>query len=174
MKYSVRVQQRVFQVEIEGRSPDYVLTIDGERFEVNAGDLGDASLLTMLLNGKSVLAHTRAADRHRGLYDVSITGAYRRLEVLDELASVSQAARGAGHAGPFVLEAPMPGVVVAIRVKEGDIVEAGTPLVVMEAMKMQNELASEVAGTVKELRVELHQAVESGYELLVIEPARPT
>ena len=86
MKFVVRVQQHVFQVEISGRAPDYDLVVDGRPLRVNATSLGDESLLTMLLDNRSTLAHTRIADVRRGLYDVSIGGKYRRLEVLDELA----------------------------------------------------------------------------------------
>ena len=69
----------------------------------------------------------------------------------------------------FVLAAPMPGLVVELRVAPGDAVQVGQPLVVMEAMKMQNELVSEAPGVVREVRVRLQQAVESGTELVVIE-----
>lgn len=169
MKYSVRVQGREFQVDIQGDGPAYRITIDGRPFEVNACSLGDDALLTMLLDNESHLAHTRIADARRGLVDVAIGGKYRRLEVLDELAAATAHAAGTNHQGRFVLEAPMPGLVVALRVKPGDVVEAGTPLVVMEAMKMQNELVSEAAGVVREVRVRLQQAVESGAELVVIE-----
>jgi len=169
MKYVVRVQQREFAVDIQGRAPHYELSIDGRNFRVDAANLGHESLLTMLLDNRSLLAHTRLADAGRGLYDVSIGGKYRRLEVLDELASAAQHQREAASQGRFVLEAPMPGVVVAVHVQPGDVVQPGSPLVVMEAMKMQNELASEVAGTVREVRAAENQAVESGAELVVIE-----
>ena len=169
MKYTVRLQHRVFQVEITGAPPAYELAIDGERFQVDAANLGDDSLLTMLLNGESVLAHTRHVDSRRDQFDVSIGGKYLRLEVLDELTSATYKSQEEKARGRFVLEAPMPGQIVAVRVQVGDHVHAGTPLVVMEAMKMQNELASEVAGVVREVRARVDQAVDSGYELLVIE-----
>jgi biotin carboxyl carrier protein len=169
MKYSVRVQGRAFAVEIAGEAPRYDITIDGRTFKVDAADLGDEALLTMLMDHESHLAHTRVADARRGMVDVSIGGKYRRLEVLDELTAVTQ--HRADDAGPerFVLAAPMPGLVVALHCAPGDAVRAGSPLVVMEAMKMQNELVSDVDGVVREVRVQLHQAVESGMELVVIE-----
>jgi len=169
MKYTVRVQGREYQVEIEGDRPGYRMTIDGRSFEVDASDLGDDALLTMILDHKSHLAHTRVADERRGLVDVSIAGKYRRLEVLDELAAARAHAADKNHHGRFVLAAPMPGLVVELRVAPGDAVQVGQPLVVMEAMKMQNELVSEAPGVVREVRVRLQQAVESGTELVVIE-----
>lgn len=169
MKYVVRSGGREYRVEIRGETPRFALTIDGRDFEVDAADLGDDSLLTMLLDHQSLLAHTRIADPRRGLVDVSIGGKYRRLEVVDELTSATQESSAAGSPGRFVLEAPMPGLVVAIRVHPGDAVQPGTPLIVMEAMKMQNELLSEVQGIVRDVRVREDQAVESGAELVVIE-----
>ena len=169
MKYIVRVPGREYQVEIAGDGPGYRITIDGRSFQVDASNLGDDALLNMILDNESHLAHTRVADARRGLVDVSIAGKYRRLEVLDELAAARAHAADKDHQGRFVLAAPMPGLVVALLVKPGDTVQVGQPLVVMEAMKMQNELVSEAPGVVREVRVRLQQAVESGTELVVIE-----
>jgi biotin carboxyl carrier protein len=169
MKFTVRSSGRTWDVVVDGEAPRYRVTIDGRTFDVDAADLGDKSLLTMLLDQRSVLAHTRTADAKRGLYDVSIDGKYRRLEVLDALAQASRSTDAAGARTGFELEAPMPGLVVALRVQPGDRVEAGAPLVVMEAMKMQNELVAESGGTVREVRVAIGQAVESGATLVVVD-----
>jgi biotin carboxyl carrier protein len=169
MKFIVRVQERAFEVEVARHADGWDVRVDGEHFPVDASHLGDASLLTMLIAGRSVLAHTRVADPRRGLFDVSIGGHSRRVEVLDPLAAATQAAKRAAASGRVALEAPMPGLVVAVRVQPGDTVQPGTPLIVMEAMKMQNELASEVAGLVREVHATVGLAVESGTELVVIE-----
>lgn len=171
MRFTVRAGGGVWEVDVAGDAPHYTLTIDGRQFQVDATNLGDESLLTMLLDQRSVLAHTRAADARRGLYDVSIDGKYRRLEVLDALAAASRGADIAVARSGFELEAPMPGLVVAVQVAPGDRVEAGSPLVVMEAMKMQNELVAESAGTVREVRVAVGHAVESGATLVVVDAA---
>lgn len=168
MKFTVRAGKDAWDVEIEGEAPRYAITIDGQRFEVDAADLGDTALMTMLLDHHSVLAHTRVADARRSTYDISIDGKYRRVEVLDALASASRQAGGATERSGFDLEAPMPGLVVAVRVQAGDRVEAGASLVIMEAMKMQNELVAEAAGVVREVRVTVGQAVESGATLIVV------
>lgn len=169
MKYAVRAAGRTWQVEITGEAPHYLLAIDGRRFEVDAMRLGDDSLLTLLFDHESVLAHTRLADPKKGLVDVAIGGKYRRLEVLDELTLASRTATAGEKTGRTILEAPMPGLVVTVRVKAGDKVEAGTPLVVMEAMKMQNELVAEAPGIVREVRAVVGLAVESGAELVVLD-----
>lgn len=169
MKFVVRVQQRSFEVHVGGRAPGYELTIDGRVFRVDAADLGDTSLLTMLLDQESFLAHTRVADAQRGLYDVSIAGKYRRLEVLDALASATQERAEAAAGGRCVVTAPMPGLVVAVHVRPGDAVQIGTPLVVIEAMKMQNELKSPKPGLVVSLAAREGATVATGEVLAVIE-----
>jgi len=66
------------------------------------------------------------------------------------------------------LVAPMPGLVVSIKVAPGDTVTAGTPLLIMEAMKMQNELSAEAAGVVEHILVVPRQSVESGQTLITL------
>jgi biotin carboxyl carrier protein len=72
------------------------------------------------------------------------------------------------HTGPLKLTAPMPGKIVKVLVGPGDTVEAGRGVLVMEAMKMENELKAARAGTIQEIRVKEGQAVEMGALLLVI------
>ena len=74
----------------------------------------------------------------------------------------------AAHKGPLKLMAPMPGKIVKVLVHVGDKVEAGAGVLVMEAMKMENELKTSRAGTVQEIRVREGQAVEMGAVLLVV------
>lgn len=72
------------------------------------------------------------------------------------------------HRGPHKMTAPMPGKIVKVLVKPGETVEAGRGLVVMEAMKMENELKTPRTGTVREIMVEEGQAVEVGALLLIV------
>jgi propionyl-CoA carboxylase alpha chain len=74
------------------------------------------------------------------------------------------------EAAPGGLNAPMPGVIIDVRVKVGQHVEAGETLVVMEAMKMEHVIAAPSAGTVGEVFVTLTQQVDNGAVLLTIEP----
>ena len=94
-----------------------------------------------------------------------------RAEVLDEaharLAQVASA-RGGGHVRRE-LKAPMPGLVVKVLAQTGDSVEAGQPLVVLQAMKMENELSLPRGGTVSSVGVAAGQTVEAGQVLAVIE-----
>ena len=169
MKYQVRAQERQFEVEVDGEAPHYFLRIDGRPATVDASTLGDRSLLSLLLDHVSYLAHVVPASSALGTFDVSIGGKQVRIRVLDELAAMAQQMHAPPVQGSVVLRSPMPGLVIDVRVRPGDRVRAGSPLVVIEAMKMQNELASEVTGTVREVQAQLNQAVESGAVLVVIE-----
>jgi biotin carboxyl carrier protein len=169
MKYQVRHGQRSFEVEIHGEPPHYTLSIDGHEAHADAATLGDDSLLSILLENVSFLAHAVPAGTSRGRLEVSIAGKSCTFDVLDELSAMAQQMHAPQAQGRVVLESPMPGMVVGIRVSPGERVEPGTPLVVVEAMKMQNELASEVHGVVHEVPARLNQPVESGAPLIVIE-----
>ena len=80
------------------------------------------------------------------------------------------AARSAGHGGggSGLVAAPMPGKVIAVLVAEGDAVEAGQPLVLVEAMKMETTLAAEIAGTVRRVGVQPGQLVDAGQVLVEV------
>jgi pyruvate carboxylase subunit B len=90
------------------------------------------------------------------------------VEALDERRRAIQELTGAAsaNAGPAPLIAPMPGLVVKVNVKPGDQVQSGQPLVVMEAMKMENELRSVSTGVVSAVRVQPGAAVEKGVVLV--------
>jgi biotin carboxyl carrier protein len=109
----------------------------------------------------------RASDE----VEVNIGGVGYRAEVLDEaharLAQVT-AGRGASH-GRRDLKAPMPGLVVKVLVESGAIIEAGQPLVVLQAMKMENELSLPRGGTVSTVTVAPGQTVEAGQVLATID-----
>ena len=168
MKYVVSWQDRTWEVEVTGSLPEYCVRIDGKEYPVDVHTLGDPSMLSVLLNHTSFLTHVIPAASSRGHWEVSIGGKFARIEVLDELSSMAKHMRAEQNGGSYVLLAPMPGLIVDIKVQTGDHVEVGTPLIVMEAMKMQNELTSETAGIVQEIHASKQDAVESGAKLLEI------
>jgi biotin carboxyl carrier protein len=103
---------------------------------------------------------------------VRLGGAAYELSVLDEVrARTRRPERAAAAGGAAALRAPMPGLIVEIKAAVGDRLAAGQPLVVMEAMKMQNELASPGEGVVEQLHVSPGQTVESGQILITLAPA---
>ena len=90
------------------------------------------------------------------------------IRVQDEISKALSTVGGARAVGPSEVVAPMPGVVVSIPVREGDEVAQGQPVIVVEAMKMQNSLTSSVAGTIKSIKVSPGTSVEKNQVLLTI------
>jgi pyruvate carboxylase subunit B len=112
----------------------------------------------------------RAGDA-RGRHTLWLVGFRFETEALDERARAIRELTGAaaGASGPAPILAPMPGMIVRIAARVGDQVEPGQGLVVMEAMKMENELRATTAGTVRAVLVEPGTAVEKGAVLLELE-----
>jgi pyruvate carboxylase subunit B len=107
----------------------------------------------------------------KGRYTLDIDGHRYKVEALGERARTIQelAARSAPPAGPAPVIAPMPGLVVRVNVAVGDTVTAGQGVLVMEAMKMENELRATAAATVKAIRVSSGTVVEKGTILVELE-----
>jgi pyruvate carboxylase subunit B len=97
-------------------------------------------------------------------------GRHYDVEVLDELlAAVRQAEDTTVETGAYTVASPMPGLILEVKVEVGDEVSSGSTVVVMEAMKMQNELVTEVDGVVKEILVAPKETVDSQTPLVLIE-----
>ncbi len=157
--------------------------MNGERVTVDLGSNGievdgipvsahleeiDGTPIYLLTIGGTL--HRLAVQRGGGRGRFSIWSDAHRFEVeaLDERRRAIQEMAGGASAnqGPKPLVAPMPGLVVRINVKPGDEVQAGQALVVMEAMKMENELRSPSSGSVEAIRVQPGAAVEKGAVLI--------
>jgi acetyl/propionyl-CoA carboxylase alpha subunit len=161
--FEVASGERSLRLEVSGGDGRYRVNVDGRDLECDARDVGHA-FLSLLVQGRS---HDVGLLGFGGRYTASLGGEQLQVEL-------AEAARGAvaprrGPAGPTGLLAPMPGRLVRILVAEGQEVRAGEGLVVMEAMKMENELRSPRAGRVRELHVRERQAVETGALLVTVE-----
>jgi acetyl/propionyl-CoA carboxylase alpha subunit len=166
MLYHVTIGTRTFRIEL-----------DGGRVRVDDDDIGSVEILA--LPGTPVrhlLADGRAAAivAHRdgdGAWDLHVDGWPLRAAVLDERTRAIRAMTGRGAAahGPKPVRAPMPGLIVRIDVAAGESVKAGQGVVVMEAMKMENELKADGSGLVARVLVAAGQAVEKGAVLVEFE-----
>jgi len=159
VKYTVEIGGRSIMVEVDGGD----LRVDGR--PVGAALMG-AGVVRRLVRGRTsreFVAGVLEDGRWRLL-----AGGYRlEPDVLDARAQAVRAgARGRGPRQAGTLTAPMPGLVVRVLVREGDEVEAGRGLVVLEAMKMENELKAPGAGTVRTVHVKPGAAVERGTPLV--------
>ena len=145
----------------------YRVTVDGEAHEVSA-TFPEPGVISM---GCGERRWETDVVRTEGGASVTVRGRVYDLAVVDER-QIALAALGLGGAGAAdnVVSTSMPGKVVALLVSEGDAVEEGQGVVVVEAMKMENELKAAVAGTVSSVAVAVGDAVEGGAPLITIEP----
>ena len=165
MKYTVILDGQSVEVEIDG---DHV-TVAGQVYAASLGTIPGTPLRQLLLDGRpSTLA---IESLGRGRWALAPGGERWEVEVLDERARHIQSLSGGVDRPPVsqVLKAPMPGLVLRVHVAPGQQVVAGAGLVVLEAMKMENELKSATAAVVRSVRVQPGEAVEKGQILVEFE-----
>jgi len=131
----------------------------------------EGSPVRMVKIGTHVYRVVAQRRQGRGRYTLWVDGYRFESEALDERTRAIRdlSAASAGPSGPAPIVAPMPGLIVRVSVKPGDRVEAGQGVVVMEAMKMENELRATAPGTVKSVEVSAGTAVEKGALLVALE-----
>jgi biotin carboxyl carrier protein len=150
-------------VTIERRNGVHVVEVGDVRYEVDCHKL-EGDFYSILTGGKSYEVSVEAT---RDGYRVRHGASEQLVTLTDPGRQAREGLRAAD--GPQPVLSVMPGKVVRLMVAEGDQVEAGQGVVVVEAMKMENEIAAPKAGRVLSISVRPDQAVESGAELLVIE-----
>ena len=163
MKYSVTVGERTVEVEVRG---DTVL-VDGEPIGARLTAIPRTPLRQLSLDGR---ARTFAMLRAPEGWTVQFAGEAWAVSVVDERTRQLRELTGQGKRGGAggVVKAPMPGLVLRVEVEVGQRVEVGMGVVVLEAMKMENEIRAPGAGVVTAVRVSAGQAVEKGAPLLEI------
>jgi biotin carboxyl carrier protein len=165
MKRIVRIGSRLIPVE-------WTRAGDRVTFRVSGDDPREASILEVEPGVYSVLLGSYTLEARvsllNGEYLVNVRGRQVALQVIDPRESAFGARTGAGE-GRISIKAPMPGKVVRVLVNGGDEVSAGQGLVVVEAMKMQNELRSPKTGRVVSIDACETQAVTAGQVLAVVE-----
>jgi acetyl/propionyl-CoA carboxylase alpha subunit len=169
MIYYARLKDGESKVHIQKDGDNYSCSIDEKVFAADASLIDGPTAISLIVNKK---CYEVIITRSGRVFTVSTGGDEFEIELFDELERRSQAAAGEmADSGAEEIKAPMPGVVVSVEVSKGDAVEAGTPVVIVEAMKMQNELATLGGGKVKDILVNAGDVVESRQTLLVIERA---
>ena len=144
----------------------YAVTLDGHTFELDSLVLPHGAV-SMIVEGQSFSVEF---DEKGDEVSVLLRGQLTRFDVADERKLRMRAATaGFTVEGKQTITAPMPGKIVKLFVKVGDVVTEGQGLVVVEAMKMENELKAPKAGTVTEIITKEGATVENGAPLLVVE-----
>ena len=160
MTYVVQLNDQRHTVSIEPDGVQY------ENEPTARGELSDieGSPVRMVKLGTHVYRVVAEKRQGRGRYTLWVDGYRFEVEALDERTRAIRdlSAANAAPTGPAPIIAPMPGLIVRVNVSVGDRVEAGQGIVVMEAMKMENELRATAPGTVQTIEVAAGTAVEKG------------
>jgi biotin carboxyl carrier protein len=168
-KYQLTLGDETHELEVEEHEGHYRVRLGDTWHALELQRIGDSARYSVLIDRKPVDAF--AVESPQGFH---IVIGPRMFAIT--LPGPSRRPRGAGPAdvdattggGEWVLTSPMAGVIQEVRVQPGDEVEAGQVVIVIEAMKMQNDLHARRAGTVKAVYVSAGQRVEQGAKLLVV------
>ena len=162
MKYLATIGDHTFEIEINAEGE---ILADGHLLAVDFQSVADQPVYSLLLDGESFEANVSSAEQH---IEVLLRGHLFVVTVEDERQRRLRESTAGGplQEGEYNLTAPMPGLVVAVPVGEGQEVEQGQNLVILESMKMQNELKAPRPGTVGRIRVGPGDSVEQNQILL--------
>ena len=155
-----------FKVEILEDGPVKKVSVNGKIYDVDYNEGGD-SIDSIILNNKS--HGVQITNIRDDMYEVKNKGDYFQVQVIDELKKMRLSRIQSVAVGRQVITAQMPGVILKVNVKPGDEVKAGTPLCVLVAMKMENEIRSPIDGVVKEVYIENGDKVAVNDKMLVVE-----
>ena len=178
MKYSVRIGDTIHEVEVDGTR----VLVDGVALDADlaavgggGGGGGGATPLYHLLLGGASWTVTAQLLEGPGRWALGMAGERIEVTVEDERdrAKPPQGRTGGAVGGGGTVRAPMPGLVLRVEVAEGQRVDAGAGLVVVEAMKMENELRAGRAAVVQKVHVAVGQAVEKGAPLVTLASPEP-
>ncbi|HKR55970.1 MAG TPA: biotin/lipoyl-containing protein [Gemmatimonadales bacterium] len=171
MKYFVTLRSRTYEIDVGGGR----VTVDGEPFEAHLAAVPGTPLYHLLLGGHSWTVAAQSLDGVAPLrWALGAVGERFEVEAVDDRTRQIQALTGRAKtpAGGGVVKAPMPGLVVRVEVREGQVVKVGEGLVVVEAMKMENELRAPRPGVVETVHVAAGQTVDKGASLITLAPVQ--
>ena len=168
MTMDIAIGERTHVVDVTKRGNTYDAVVNGITQTVDVARAGDA--LSLLIGTRSF--EIRMFEQPDGVLIIHVNGRAVAARVPARARGWRRSGRGETHdtgTGPYRVVAPMPGRVVKVLVKPGDTVSARQGLVVVEAMKMENELRAPRAGTVSEIRVGQGMSVEANPVLVIVE-----
>jgi pyruvate carboxylase subunit B len=165
MKYFVTLADRTVEVDLTGHTP----VVDGAPVEAHMMLLPGTSVRSLTVDGRSHTLSARPGDR-RGRWQIALGRERFTADAVDERTRAIREMTGATEdATDKEVIAPMPGLVLKVEVEVGQAVKAGQGVVIVEAMKMENELKAPADGVVAKVLVQERQTVEKGATLIVLE-----
>ena len=165
MKYCVAVQNRVYEVEVREEDGCWRIFWNGKSVEVDCSLDRTKPFTSMIVDGRPF---EMSVKKEAEIFSVDL--GWEDFEVQVSRGSMRGSAGAAKKQGPQqeIVTAPMPGMVVTVKVKPNQEVDRGDPLLILEAMKMENELRSPVRARIHDVFVEKGRKVEKGEKLLIL------
>lgn len=166
MKIYANIKSNTFTFEQNEVDGNTILKSDGQEQHISFQPVSH-NRYSLIINHKSYLLHIVPQG---GLFHVHIDGSYFPVHVEDEPSRIlRQLVQKAGQKiGTKKIKAPIPGLITQIKVKEGEKILKGSGLILLEAMKMENEIKSDIDGTVEKVLVTKGSPVEKDQELIII------
>lgn len=162
MRYMAQVKGQSLEIEVGLHGE---VQIEGRPHQVDLRSIGGLPLYSLLVNNRS---YEVFVDRSGDTYYVLLGGELYPVQIEDERTSRLRRPAGSQARKRVVVQAPMPGLVVHIKVEQGASVQAGQGLITLEAMKMENELPAPHDGVVESVRVRMGDVVEQHQPLVVL------
>ncbi|MBI5824402.1 MAG: biotin/lipoyl-binding protein [Chloroflexi bacterium] len=162
MKYITTVDDKEYEIEVVDERH---IRIGNRLLEVDFEAISGQPVFSLILDGKSHESYVYQGDED---WQVLLRGRQFQVKIEDEREKRLKTAAGGvgGEGGEFHLKAPMPGLVVSVLVEEGQEIKKGQVMLILESMKMQNELKSPRDGTMGRIRVKAGESVEQKQALL--------
>jgi biotin carboxyl carrier protein len=173
MYFEAELKGKKYKVDVAEQKSSWKLSLQEEgkdwvHYDISKRDYKQAEqYISFLFGGKSYLIDVIGQDTE---YTVFTRNSFRTIKVFnDEMLLHESLKKGGGFGGDQELKSGMPGKIIEIFAKEGDVVKANKPLLIMEAMKMENEMRATRDVKIKEIRVKQGDSVESGAVLIKFE-----
>jgi biotin carboxyl carrier protein len=164
VKYTIVVEEQTFEIEVTTEGHVWV---NQEPIDVDLEGVDGLPLYSLLLDHQSYETHLEQAEEGECL--VAVSGRPYRASIQNQGQLSAQAAPGCQLKGPAEVKAPLPGLLVEVRVEEDEVVEEGTVVAVLESMKMHLELRASRAGRVVALHGTAGQEIGQGDIVAIIE-----
>jgi biotin carboxyl carrier protein len=166
MKYIATIDDKQYQIEINDEDR---ITIDGQPVELDFKTMAEGQpIYSLILDGKSYEAMIELTDEG---WQVMLRGQLYQIDIEDERQRRLRMASGGAstQSGELKLKAPMPGLIIDVPVEEGQDITKGDNLIILESMKMQNEIKSPREGKVARISVKAGDSVNQNQVLLILE-----